>query len=173
MIKCQSMNGNAHFFGSSMVQNRCHLQKSPGDDANISLAWAHFPVAAVDVFFQRRSAAAGARASHGEIKISECSLRKRVNPPQRSSVQEAVRVQSRWLRYWTALMFFLVFHSPPSWCCKTISVWQMSKYFGERLVLWWQWKGKMFLLLMKGFIINVCWPNVWIVGVVKNLRLRM
>lgn len=111
LIKGQNMNGYARFlggggFGASMVRNRCHLQKSPSDDANISFVWAHFPVATVDVFFQRRSNAAGARASHREIKISECSLRKRVNPPQCRSVQEAVRVQSRWLRYWTARMFF-------------------------------------------------------------------
>lgn len=77
-------------FFLAMVRNPCHLQKSPSYDANISFVRAHFPVATVEVFFQRRSAA-GARASHGEIKLSECSLRKRVNPLRCCLVQEAVK----------------------------------------------------------------------------------
>lgn len=95
-------------FFLAMVRNPCHLQKSPSYDANISFVRAHFPVATVEVFFQRRSAA-GARASHREIKLSECSLRKRVNPLRCCLVQEAVRVQGWWLRYWTASMFFFCF----------------------------------------------------------------
>lgn len=107
------------------------LPKNVSNDANISFAQAHFPFAAVKVFFQRRNDAAGARASHREIKISECSLRKRVNPLQRCLVQEAVRDQSRRLRYWTAPMFFFVFRSPLSWSCQTVSVTNERLFWGK------------------------------------------
>lgn len=129
------------FFGASMVQNLCHLQKSPSNAADISFVRAHFPVVAVEVSFQRSSDAAGARASHGEIKISECSLWKRVNPLRRRSVQEAVRVQSRWLRYWTAPIFICFSFSALLMSPNNIDVTNERLFWGERLVLWWHWKN--------------------------------
>lgn len=57
--------------------------KSPANDANILCS---------TKCFQKETQE---EQKPGEIKISKCSLRKRVNPLQHGSIQEAVRVRRR------------------------------------------------------------------------------